>query len=78
MRSASRSRPKIARRGEAEAALAMMAMVVERCNNAMQCNAGGPGTSIGGGVRARVQGCGLPWLGAQRAGRQRKKQSWTP
>jgi hypothetical protein len=55
MRSASRSRPKIARRGEAEAALAMMAMVVERCNNAMQCNAGGLGTSIGGGVRACVR-----------------------
>ena len=69
MRSGSESKPKTAsceeaRRGKAKAALAMMMMVVvvvERCNNAMRCNAGGLGTSIGGSVGA-CRGVGfLDW-----------------
>jgi hypothetical protein len=74
MRSGSESKPKTAsceeaRRGKAKAALAMMVVVVvveRRCNNAMRCNAGGLGTSIGGGVG----GCrGVGFLDWERNGR---------
>jgi len=73
MRSASEGRPKIAerrsaaRKGKAKATLAMM---LERCNNAMRCDAGGLGTSIG---RRVCRGVGfLDW---ESNGRERGRDS---
>ena len=52
--------------------MVVVVVVVERCNNAMRCNAGGLGTSIGGSVGA----CrGVDFLDWERNGRRRARET---